>query len=197
MNLIELTPIPVGALPLAEFKDHLRLGTGFTDDALQDGVLVQSLRAAVAAIEARTSKALFLREFRWQVTLWRHPLRVTLPVAPVLGITELRSVLRDGSEVIGDQSNFYVRPDAHAPELSAATGCLPTVPAGGRIEVDFPAGFAAEWPGIPADLRQALFYLAADFHEHRHDTDGKGGMPPRVQHLLSSFLPRRISGGAR
>ena len=46
------------ALPLAALRDHLRLGTGFGDDSLQDGVLEQALRGAIAAIEGRTEKAL-------------------------------------------------------------------------------------------------------------------------------------------
>ena len=32
-------PAALAALPVADFKDHLRLGTGFADDAVQDGVL--------------------------------------------------------------------------------------------------------------------------------------------------------------
>jgi len=39
MILIEDTTIPDTALPLAEFKAHLRLGTGFGDEALADSVL--------------------------------------------------------------------------------------------------------------------------------------------------------------
>ena len=31
MMLIEQTSVPLSALPVAEFKDHLRLGTGFSD----------------------------------------------------------------------------------------------------------------------------------------------------------------------
>ena len=57
MMLIEETAVPLAALPLAEFKAHLRLGTGFADDDIQDPVLESFLRAAMAAIEARTGKA--------------------------------------------------------------------------------------------------------------------------------------------
>jgi uncharacterized phiE125 gp8 family phage protein len=63
MMLIEETTVPDAALPVAEFKAHLRLGTGFGDDALQDPVLRSFLRAAMAAIEARTGKVLITRPF--------------------------------------------------------------------------------------------------------------------------------------
>ncbi len=61
MMLVEQTTVPGAALPVAEFKDHLRLGTGFADDGVQDGVLEAYLRAAMAAIEARTGKILLTR----------------------------------------------------------------------------------------------------------------------------------------
>ena len=58
MMLVEQTTVPTAALPVAEFKDHLRLGTGFADDGVQDDVLEAYLRAAIATIEARTSLSL-------------------------------------------------------------------------------------------------------------------------------------------
>ncbi len=44
-------------------REHLRLGTGFGEDGLQDPVLAGFLRAALAAIEGRTGKALIARDF--------------------------------------------------------------------------------------------------------------------------------------
>ena len=61
--LIEETAVSPAALPLAEFKAHLRLGTGFADDDIQDPVLESFLRAAIAAIEGRTGKMLLERIF--------------------------------------------------------------------------------------------------------------------------------------
>ena len=37
MILTQITTIPPAHLPVAAFKDHLRLGSGFSDDSLQDG----------------------------------------------------------------------------------------------------------------------------------------------------------------
>ena len=54
MFLVEQTTVPVASLPVSQFKHHLQLGTGFADDTAQDAVLEQYLRAAIAAIEART-----------------------------------------------------------------------------------------------------------------------------------------------
>ncbi len=40
MILHETTPVPDSALPLEAFRTHLRLGTGFGEDSLQDAVLL-------------------------------------------------------------------------------------------------------------------------------------------------------------
>ncbi len=86
MMLVELSSVPPDALPVAGFKNHLRLGSGFAGDGLQDETLEAFLRAALASIEARTGKILLEREFRWSVTAWRDRDRQPLPLAPVSAI---------------------------------------------------------------------------------------------------------------
>lgn len=63
MLLTEQTIVPGAALPVQAFKEHLRLGTGFGDDDVQDALAESYLRAALAAVEGRTGKALLAREF--------------------------------------------------------------------------------------------------------------------------------------
>ena len=71
MYLIEESQIPDTALPVARLRDHLRMGSGFVEDGLQVELLGGFLRAAMAAIEARTGKALLVRDFvRF---CWRSP----------------------------------------------------------------------------------------------------------------------------
>ena len=72
MMLIEESTVPDTALPVDEFKAHLRVGTGFGEDSLQDGVLRSFLRAAMAAIEARTGKILIARTFTLILTGWQN-----------------------------------------------------------------------------------------------------------------------------
>ena len=78
MMLTEMTTVPGAALPVQAFKDHLRLGTGFSDDGMQDGLIEAYLRAAIAAIEGRIGKVLIAR--RWEGHVFslqaRHSLRL-------------------------------------------------------------------------------------------------------------------------
>ena len=96
MMLVEETTIPDAALPLDVLKRHLRLGTGFAEDDLQDPVLIAFLRAAVSAIEVRTGKALISRGFLLTLTAWGDPSAQVLPLAPVTAITEVALVDRLG-----------------------------------------------------------------------------------------------------
>ena len=90
--LIEVSPIPDAVLPLEAFKTHLRMGSGFGTADIQDGVVASFLRAAIAAVEARTGKAVLRRLFRLSVTGW-HMLDVhVLPIAPVERVTLVEQV---------------------------------------------------------------------------------------------------------
>ncbi|MEL6548789.1 MAG: head-tail connector protein [Pseudomonadota bacterium] len=196
MMLIEETSVPDAALPVAEFKAHLRLGTGFSDHAVQDAVLTSFLRAAMAAIEGRTGKILLSRDFAWTLTRWRHPVQQVLPVAPVTDLVELVITDAAGNETTIDASSYRLERDHHAPRLCAAGGVLPAIPAGGTADISFRAGYAIAFGDLPADLAQAVFMLAGHYYEHRAETGrDEGAMPYGVSVLLERYRPLRLGTG--
>jgi len=194
--LIEETAVPQAALPLAEFKAHLRLGTGFSDGDFQDAVLESFLRAALSAIEARTGKVLIARDFSWTLTEWRDRFGQAIPVAPVTAILSLRLRDRMDAEELIDASFYKLEPDMQRPRLRATGSCLPAVPPGGSAELRFTAGYGPQWGDLPADLGQAVLLLAAHYYEYRHEMAlGDGCMPFGVTSLIERYRTVRLFGG--
>lgn len=197
MMLTELTPVPVLALPVEELKDHLRLGSGFADDALQDSLIETHLRAAMAAIEGRIGKMLFLRPFSWVLECWRDH-EQALPVAPVAAIVSVTLVDAAGVEAVVPATAYRLIPDLHRPRLAGRGTSLPLIPSDGLVKVVFDAGFGAAWTDVPVDLRQAVLLLASEFYEHRHDDGAQGaGLPFGVVTLIERWRTVRILGGGR
>ena len=191
--LIEETNIPDAALPVAAFKAHLRLGTGFAEDTLQDAVLGSFLRAAMAAIEARTGKALIEREFALSVSGLKNATLLPLPIAPVTVIADVTLVSRGGTEQLVNSAVYWLERDSNAPRLRPTAACLPGPEAGGRLRVRFLAGYGPEWDDLPSDLQQAVMLLAAHYYEYRHDTALAGGcMPFGVTSLIERFRALRL-----
>lgn len=197
MMLVEVTTIPTQDLPIADFRSHLRLGTGFNDDTLQDPVLEQSLRAAIAAIEARTGKVLFQRIFRWTVRGWRCPQMQALPVAPVARVEEVKIVSKSGDEALVASEDYVLMQDVQRPTVHATNGVLPSIPTLGTAELLLVAGFSPDWAGLPADLAQSVLLLAAHYYETRDvQSFGDGNMPFGVSALIERYRTVRILGGA-
>lgn len=195
MILIEQTAVPPASWPLTEFREHLRLGTGFPDDAVQDAILERLLRSATAVIERRTGKALFRRTFRMSLASWRGLIREELPRAPVVSIGAVRIVDFAGVVTTLPSTAFRVEDDAHRPMLRALSGGLPTIPVGGRAEIDFDAGFADDWAAMPSDLSLAVMVLAAHFHENRHAVADSGApVPFGVEAMIAPYRPMRLFG---
>jgi uncharacterized phiE125 gp8 family phage protein len=195
MMLTEETPVPSLALPVEEMKDHLRLGSGFAEDGLQDGLIETTLRAALAAIEGRIGKMLFERRFLWVLEAWRDA-EQALPVAPVTAIVSVTLVDAAGGEAVVPAGAYRLIPDLHRPKLAGRGGALPAIPCEGLVKVVFDAGFGAAWTDVPVDLRQAVLLLASEYYEHRHDDGAQGaGLPFGVVTLIERWRTVRLLGG--
>ena len=196
MMLIEKTAVPDAALPVDAFRAHLRLGSDFTTQAVEDDLLQSFLRAALAAVEARTGRMLLVRDFSWSLTRWRDPAAQALPVAPVAAVARVALVARDGTETEVAPERYWLERDAQRPVLRAVGAALPQVPPGGSVQIDLEAGQAVAWTDLPADLRQAVLMLAAHYYEYREDTGLSAGcMPFGVSSLIERYRTVRMGLG--
>ncbi len=197
MMLIEETTVPDAALPVDAFKAHLRLGSGFGQGDVQDVVLKSFLRAAMAAIEARTSKILITRSFSWSLTFWRDASAQVLPVAPVGVVSRVALVTRNGVPTDVDTSVYWVERDGQRPRLRSTGTALPGIPSAGAVLIEFDAGYGADWASLPGDMQQAVLMLAAHYYEYRNDTGlSDGCMPFGVSSLIERFKTMRMGMGA-
>ncbi len=194
--LIEETAIADAALPVDLFKAHLRLGTGFAEGNVQDEVLNGFLRAAIAAIEARTGKVLIERDFSWSLNGWRDPAGEVLPVAPVVSVAAVTLTDAAGTETVVDAEAYRLERDMQRPRLRPVGACLPRVQTGSSVKIAFTVGMAADWGGLPADLGQAVLLLAAHYYEYRDETAlGAGCMPFGVTSLIQRYRTVRFGAG--
>lgn len=186
--LVELTTVPPEALPVARLKEHLRLGSGFAEDAVQDGLLAGFLRAALAAIEGRTGKALMARGFRLPRAQARDG-EVALPVAPVGAVLEVARLDGAGGEEVLAPGAWRFEGDGARPRVVTGPG---------SYRVDFLAGYGPAFDDLPPDLQQAVLLLAAHYHDYRHDTALAAGCAPfGVTALLDRYRCLRVGGGGR
>lgn len=197
MMLIEETALAQEALPVDLLRRHLRLGSGFdgAPDPAEDAALAGFLRAAIAAIEARTGKVLLTRRFRMRLDDWRDRLGQPLPLAPVLAIERVE--IDDGQGTVTDvpPESWRLVPERDRPLLIPGGVLLPYVPRTGWVEVTFTAGFGAGWDTVPADLAQAVMMLAARYYEDRGFGDHRGAMPFGVSALIERWRAVRLLGG--
>jgi uncharacterized phiE125 gp8 family phage protein len=193
MILTEMTSVPVAALPMAEFKAHLRLGSGFADSDVQDELLEAYLRAAISTIEARAGRVLLQKQYSWQLTRWRDAVRQVLPVRPVSGVAQIKLVDAAGVETLVDAGDYRFVPDDICPAIEATNAVLPTLSTGGAVEVIFDAGFGAAWADVPADLGQAVLIVATNAYEHRTGTNE--AVPLAALSLIEPYRALRMLRG--
>jgi len=196
MLLVEQTTVPGAVLPVAQLKDHMLLGTGFADDGAQDLLVENYLRAAIAAIEARTGKVLVAKSYSWTLTVWREACRQPLPLAPVSTLDAVRLVDRLDQSSVVDPANYRLMVDDHRPAIVGASGNLPSIAMGGTVEIDLTAGYGPAWDDVPVDLAQAAFLLATHYYENRNVAGQDVGIPMGVTVLIERYRSLRILGGS-
>jgi len=197
MNLTETTVLSSADFPVAELKDYLRLGSGFADDNAQDLLLETCLRAAMGAIEARTSKILITRNFDWIFYDYKKAgVAMVLPVSPVSWLNLFYTYSVAGVATVYSTNKFRLQVDSQQMKLVAKVGGVPEVPENGSGLIKITAGYG-DWADIPANLRQAMLLLAASYYENR-DVMVKGAvqMPYAVAALLAPFQRIRLRSGA-
>ncbi|SFD53973.1 head-tail connector protein [Roseivivax sediminis] len=193
MILTKETSVPDAALPVDALKHHLRLGSGFAASTVQDPVLTSFLRAAMAAIEARTGKALLQRDFVLTLERWDDPEAQPLPIAPIAHLSQVTITDRTGTAEYPDIFRFRTTADMHAPRLRYQQRLLPRIPEGGSAEIRFTAGYGETCDDLPADLVQAVMLLAAHYYEYRDATAlGEGCMPFGVTSLVARYRQMRV-----
>lgn len=194
MLLTELSQSAGADLPIAALKDHLRIGSAFGADTLQDGLIESHLRAAIAAIEARIGKVLLTRRYRLTLADWRGLSEQPLPLAPVSAV--ISAVMFDANDTEIPVSAFKLIQDTHRPKLVARGTLFAHVPTDGRVEITFDAGFGPVWGDVPADLAHAVILLAAVYYDQRHDLAAMAqGLPQPVQVLIERWRNVRVLGG--
>ena len=193
--LSEETVVPVSALPVQALKDHLRLGTGFSDDGLQDALIQGYIRAAIAAIEGRIGKVLILRRFRWILERWRWSDQQTLPVAPVSD-NRVGGADQCGRRIQpGRPCRYRLVEDMHRPRLQSAGTALPSIRrrAGGDT-VQCRVGPA--WGNVPADLQQAVMLARRRVSRTSPRVrDAGSALPFGILALIERWRTVRIIGG--
>jgi uncharacterized phiE125 gp8 family phage protein len=190
--LVEMTPVPGSDLPLASLAEHMRLSRGFTDDAELEPQIESALRGALAAIEARTGKAVFRRRFVQTVPDWSMAERHVLPIAPVASVDVVRITDRTGAAQVLEPAAYDLVVDTHCPCLVATAVSLPSLGSGRFAEIEFQAGFADHWDGLPADLRQAVLMLAGTFFGQNEEASA--GFPSGVSALIEPYRTLRLRG---
>ncbi len=197
MMLVEETAPVAEELPVAGLREYLRLGSGFqiAADAAENAALAGFLRAAMAAIEARTGKVLLERVFRLRLSDWRDPQCQSLPLAPVIAIEQIG--MEDGAGNLSElaQTAYRLKQDIQRPTIEPVGAAFPQVPGNGQVVIRFRAGFGPLWSDVPADLAQAVIMLAVRYYEDRGATEKHAVLPFGVSALIERWRSVRVLGG--
>jgi uncharacterized phiE125 gp8 family phage protein len=193
MILTEITSISSGVLPFYSLKNHLRMGTGFTEDDLQDPLLEAYLRASISAIENKLGIAILARSFSLNLTSWRDGVVQKLPMRPVSVIESVTTHAQSGDSTPASIESYRLVKDSQSPSIEATGSALPNIPRGGSVDVVFTAGFGSVWDDIPQDLAQATLLLASWFYENRTGAPFASGVfPASVLALIEPYRAVRV-----
>ncbi len=188
MSPILTTPPSVEPISLAEAKAHLRVT--HADDDIYINTLITAARSTVEQF-----CGLALLQQSWSVfhDAWPELGVFSLPLAPVLAITDLLIYGEDDVAAVLDPAHYVLDSASRPCRLVLRQGRnFPTL---GRrvngIEIKLNAGFGATADSVPAPIKQALLIIVADWYASRGDVDA-GPMPLSARCLLHPYRTVRL-----
>ncbi len=189
-NLTVILPPDGEPVSLASAKAFLRIGHEGEDALIAD--LIQQARARVEQVSglALVTRTVSVVMARWPAGIAGRGMR--LPCSPTTSLIAVRTV--DSEGVVMDQSGRF--------RLECGRVCLrpwsmvPAVSDGGRVEIDFEAGFGLT-ADVPEDLQEAVLRMVGALYATRAPSgfefeNGKGDLPRDVQAILDARREVRL-----
>lgn len=163
MTLILTQPAVISAAPLAEIKSYLRLET-----ADEDAMLAALFRTALALAEDFLGEILLTSSWR---EVRSGVLTFTLQQAPFQSLTTLSLTDSSGTVTLIDPRTVILQLTDHDEAMLS----LPTMPQDrSRLTIDYVAGLATEWNGLPEPIRLGILRQTVHLFAHRDDPADAG-----------------------
>jgi uncharacterized phiE125 gp8 family phage protein len=187
---LEVTSAPTGAVSLDDAIAHLRLIEPAYGEPLPDEDLVELyMIAAEEKIEGRTGWALSERGLR--LTLDVFPRCIVIPVAPVIAVSAVKYLDRNGDQQTVADTVYTLLDKAGTPRivLKPDQSWPETWEIGGAVSVEFTAGHA-DPEDIPGALRTAVLQTVAGMYAYREDVAAAqvAELPNGVWSLIADYV---------
>ncbi len=184
MPSIQTSPPATEPISLAEAKAHLRV-THNDDDAY----ITTLIKTARQSIEAQTGLGLISQG--WSVFLddWPENGVIELPLAPVLGIADIKVHGDDDTFAIIDPAHYYENKVSRPARIilrGSRSWVAPGRVANG-IEILLTIGFTS----VPEPLREAILQLVGHWHETRGD-EAADKTPLGLGQLIQPYRELRL-----
>lgn len=162
-----LTPAPLAPVSVADLQSHSVIPDN------DDDLLAIYIDAATAQVQADTGRAIVKQQ--WQASLECFPAVIYLPKPPLLAVESIKYFDTDGVEQTLDPASYQVSKIGIVGRIAPAPGLSwPSVQTGrfNGVNVVYQAGHVDIIDDVvqgeaPAQLRQAIYLLAAHFYENR------------------------------
>jgi uncharacterized phiE125 gp8 family phage protein len=175
---------PVG---LPDMAAHLRL-----DDDAEHELVAALIKAARLLVEAASRRVLIAQSWRFTLDAWPHGRIVSLPVSPVLAITQVQVVNAAGTAVAVPLEAVQLEAGSDPPRIRIGAAAPDPGAAQGGIRIDVEAGFGAAPEDVPEPLRLAIRMLVGGWFENRGDIVVEETLAPEVQALVAPYRRVRL-----
>ena len=189
MALLLTTPPIAEPLALADVKAHLRLA--ITDD---DVYITALISAARRAIESRYGLSLMPQSWALFADHWPQDGVFHIPLWPVQSVASLTVFADDDTPATIDPAHYYLDGATRPARLALRQGRVFAPP--GRningLKLAFSAGFGADASAVPAEIKEGLMAIVADWYQNRGDAAG-GTLPATAITALAAYKNARLT----
>lgn len=181
---------------LAEGKLHERV-----DHAADDALITSLLLAARRWVEGYTSRGLITQTWRWELDAFPRRGYLLVPLAPVLAVTEIRTIDADGVEAVYGADQYLVDRSSEPARIvlkSGASWPTATLQRAGGVRIALSIGYGAAAGDVPEQIKLAIKMLMGTWYNHRETVSHEDlkHVPDGLASLLGEYAAWNAYGHA-
>ena len=172
------------------------------DHTADDALITSLLLSARRWVESYTARGLITQTWRWELDAFPRRSFLLVPLAPLVSVSEIRTVDEDGAEAVFAADQYLVDKNSEPARIvlkSGASWPAVTLQRAAGVRITLVVGYGAAATAVPEQIKLAIKMLMGTWYDNRESVSREDlkHVPDGTAALLGEYAAWNAYGHAQ